>query len=285
MFTHCIRSFIHFIACILLCASFFSFLLVICGCKNDFNRSHSSEYFKFSSNGRKGEVNFSGCILFFLLSSFFLSVALVSSPSVSPSAFDSQFIQTRQVAQSLWEWSLASSQMGSFQPPALSAHGVLIPSRGTLSLPDWISRERQTPGPLHTITAQSGSRWGGNLSGKMSLLVKKEKEKKASRCCRVWLFSLFLHQVDLEKTKRLTGIITQGAKDFGVVQFVSLFKVAYSNDGESWSTVKEDNTTNDKVRYTVCESLKCISLIQFNTVYVCLCKLVSFQWRTFYKGF
>lgn len=61
-------------------------------------------------------------------------------------------------------------------------------------------------------------------------------------------FSLFLHQVDLEKTKRLTGIITQGAKDFGVVQFVSVFKVAYSNDGESWSMVKE-NTGNDKVRH------------------------------------
>lgn len=60
-------------------------------------------------------------------------------------------------------------------------------------------------------------------------------------------FSLLLPQVDLEKTKRLTGIITQGAKDFGVVQFVSVFKVAYSNDGESWSTVKE-NTGNDKVR-------------------------------------
>ncbi|XP_028292947.1 EGF-like repeat and discoidin I-like domain-containing protein 3 isoform X2 [Gouania willdenowi] len=54
-------------------------------------------------------------------------------------------------------------------------------------------------------------------------------------------------QVDLEKTKRLTGIITQGAKDFGVVQFVSVFKVAYSNDGESWSTVKDENTGNHKL--------------------------------------
>ncbi|XP_059207067.1 EGF-like repeat and discoidin I-like domain-containing protein 3 isoform X2 [Centropristis striata] len=54
-------------------------------------------------------------------------------------------------------------------------------------------------------------------------------------------------QVDLEKTKRLTGIITQGAKDFGVVQFVSVFKVAYSNDGESWSMVKEENSNNDKL--------------------------------------
>lgn len=59
---------------------------------------------------------------------------------------------------------------------------------------------------------------------------------------------MLFSQVDLEKTKRLTGIITQGAKDFGVVQFVSVFKIAYSNDGESWSTVKEEDTGNDKVR-------------------------------------
>lgn len=57
------------------------------------------------------------------------------------------------------------------------------------------------------------------------------------------------HQVDLEKTKRLTGIITQGAKDFGVVQFVTVFKVAYSNDGESWSAVKQENSGKDKVRH------------------------------------
>ncbi|XP_072237037.1 lactadherin-like isoform X2 [Leuresthes tenuis] len=54
-------------------------------------------------------------------------------------------------------------------------------------------------------------------------------------------------QVDLQKTKRLTGIITQGAKDFGVVQFVSEFKVAYSNDGESWRIVKDESTGNDKL--------------------------------------
>ncbi|XP_061671418.1 EGF-like repeat and discoidin I-like domain-containing protein 3 isoform X2 [Syngnathoides biaculeatus] len=54
-------------------------------------------------------------------------------------------------------------------------------------------------------------------------------------------------QVDLEKTKRITGIITQGAKDFGVVQFVSVFKVAYSNDEETWSIVKDMNTDSDKL--------------------------------------
>lgn len=54
-------------------------------------------------------------------------------------------------------------------------------------------------------------------------------------------------QVDLEKVKRLTGIITQGAKDFGVVQYVSMFKVAYSNDGQTWILVQDQNTNTDKV--------------------------------------
>lgn len=53
--------------------------------------------------------------------------------------------------------------------------------------------------------------------------------------------------MDLESPKRITGIITQGAKDFGAVQFVSAFKVAYSDDGQSWSIVKDDVTSTDKV--------------------------------------
>ncbi len=59
-------------------------------------------------------------------------------------------------------------------------------------------------------------------------------------------FSL-MSQLDLEKPKRITGIITQGAKDFGVVQFVSAFKIAYSDDGQSWSIVKDQITRTDKV--------------------------------------
>ncbi|XP_048825265.1 milk fat globule EGF and factor V/VIII domain containing b isoform X2 [Brienomyrus brachyistius] len=54
-------------------------------------------------------------------------------------------------------------------------------------------------------------------------------------------------QVDLETPKRLTGIITQGAKDFGVVQFVTAFKVAYSNDGHSWTVFKDQKTKTDKI--------------------------------------
>ncbi|KAL0967934.1 hypothetical protein UPYG_G00260070 [Umbra pygmaea] len=54
-------------------------------------------------------------------------------------------------------------------------------------------------------------------------------------------------QVDLEAPKRITGIITQGAKDFGTVQFVSAFKMAYSDDGQSWSIVKDNITSTDKI--------------------------------------
>uniref|UniRef100_A0AAY4CF30 Milk fat globule-EGF factor 8 protein n=1 Tax=Denticeps clupeoides TaxID=299321 RepID=A0AAY4CF30_9TELE len=54
-------------------------------------------------------------------------------------------------------------------------------------------------------------------------------------------------QVDLDTPKRITGIITQGAKDFGVVQFVSAFKVAYSDDGQAWKVVQDVTTNTDKI--------------------------------------
>ncbi|KAK1802243.1 hypothetical protein P4O66_021907, partial [Electrophorus voltai] len=54
-------------------------------------------------------------------------------------------------------------------------------------------------------------------------------------------------QVDLEKPKRIAGIITQGAKDFGTVQFVSAFKIAFSDDGTSWSVVKDETRRADKI--------------------------------------
>ncbi|XP_076853909.1 milk fat globule EGF and factor V/VIII domain containing a [Brachyhypopomus gauderio] len=54
-------------------------------------------------------------------------------------------------------------------------------------------------------------------------------------------------EVDLGKPKRITGIITQGAKDFGTVQFVSAFKMAFSDDGSFWTIVKEEATKTDKI--------------------------------------
>uniref|UniRef100_A0A4W4H1J0 Milk fat globule-EGF factor 8 protein b n=1 Tax=Electrophorus electricus TaxID=8005 RepID=A0A4W4H1J0_ELEEL len=54
-------------------------------------------------------------------------------------------------------------------------------------------------------------------------------------------------QVDLLSPKRISGIITQGAKDFGTVQFVSAYKVAYSDDGQYWTVVKNDKTKTDEI--------------------------------------
>ncbi|XP_020780599.1 lactadherin-like isoform X2 [Boleophthalmus pectinirostris] len=53
-------------------------------------------------------------------------------------------------------------------------------------------------------------------------------------------------QVDLGSSKKLTGIITQGAKDFGHIQFVTAFKVSCSNNGQDWSTV-QDHKGQDKI--------------------------------------
>lgn len=67
----------------------------------------------------------------------------------------------------------------------------------------------------------------------------------------VWTDVAFLpccHQVDLEKPKRVTGIITQGAKDFGTVQFVSAFKIAFSDDSQTWTVVKDETNKTEKVR-------------------------------------
>lgn len=101
-----------------------------------------------------------------------LFLVLVFPPSLPLPACDSQLIQTRQVAPSLSEWSLDSSPTGSFQPPALSERGALTLSRGTPSLPDWISREKQMPGLRHTTTARNGSKWG-NVTAKSSLMFQK----------------------------------------------------------------------------------------------------------------
>ncbi|KAM6937023.1 lactadherin-like [Xenentodon cancila] len=54
-------------------------------------------------------------------------------------------------------------------------------------------------------------------------------------------------QVDLDSPKKITGIITQGAKDFGSVQFVTSFKVAHSDDGRSWTTVKNGVTGTEEI--------------------------------------
>lgn len=59
--------------------------------------------------------------------------------------------------------------------------------------------------------------------------------------------SLGFSQVDLLVLTKITGIITQGAKDFGHVQFVGSYKLAYSNDGERWKIYQDEKQGKDKV--------------------------------------
>lgn len=181
MCTHCIWSSMHLTACFLLLCAPLSVPLGQWWVYNDFDQSLSSEFLWI------GEVNmFSLRVSSFSLLSLSLPVALASPPSVRPSAFNSQCIQTRQVAQSLWGWSLASSQTASSRPPALTARGASTLSPGTLSLPDWTSRGRRTPGLLHTTIAPSGSRWAkpqSVINGKTNRSVAEDN------CFCLWFFS------------------------------------------------------------------------------------------------
>ncbi|XP_074090220.1 lactadherin isoform X2 [Macrotis lagotis] len=54
-------------------------------------------------------------------------------------------------------------------------------------------------------------------------------------------------QIDLGIPKRVTGIITQGARDFGNIQYVSAYKVAFSDDGKSWTVYRDSRTSNHKI--------------------------------------
>ncbi|XP_075448773.1 EGF-like repeat and discoidin I-like domain-containing protein 3 isoform X6 [Ascaphus truei] len=54
-------------------------------------------------------------------------------------------------------------------------------------------------------------------------------------------------QVDLLRPTKVTGIITQGAKDFGHVQFVGSYKLAFSNNGEHWVVYQDEKQRKDKV--------------------------------------
>lgn len=56
--------------------------------------------------------------------------------------------------------------------------------------------------------------------------------------------------MDLLVPTKVTGVITQGAKDFGRVQFVGSYKVAYSNDGERWTVYQDEKQRKDKVSRT-----------------------------------
>ncbi|XP_075621145.1 lactadherin isoform X4 [Balearica regulorum gibbericeps] len=54
-------------------------------------------------------------------------------------------------------------------------------------------------------------------------------------------------QIDLRTQKKVTGIITQGARDFGHIQYVAAYKVAYSDNGTSWTLYRDDQTNSTKI--------------------------------------
>uniref|UniRef100_A0A1A7YPA9 Milk fat globule-EGF factor 8 protein n=1 Tax=Iconisemion striatum TaxID=60296 RepID=A0A1A7YPA9_9TELE len=100
----------------------------------------------------------------------------------------------------------------------------------------------------HQITASSTFRtWGLEPFTWFPHFARLDKQGKtnawtaATNSRSEWL------QVDLLSPKKITGIITQGAKDFGTIQFITFFKVAISNDGRFWTTVKDETTGKDKI--------------------------------------
>ncbi|XP_058685020.1 EGF-like repeat and discoidin I-like domain-containing protein 3, partial [Poecile atricapillus] len=53
--------------------------------------------------------------------------------------------------------------------------------------------------------------------------------------------------INLQKKMRVTGVITQGAKRIGSPEYVKSYKIAYSNDGKSWTMYKVKGTKEDMV--------------------------------------
>lgn len=47
--------------------------------------------------------------------------------------------------------------------------------------------------------------------------------------------------------RQVTGIITQGARDFGHIQYVAAYKVAYSNNSMNWTEYRDQGALDSKV--------------------------------------
>ncbi|XP_070819516.1 coagulation factor VIII [Chaetodon trifascialis] len=54
-------------------------------------------------------------------------------------------------------------------------------------------------------------------------------------------------QVDLGKVKRITGVVTQGARSLLTQMMVTEFSVTISHDEQSWSSVLEENSQREKI--------------------------------------
>ena len=76
-------------------------------------------------------------------------------------------------------------------------------------------------------------------------------------------------QVDLLQVIRITGVATQGRNRFD--QWVTTYKIQYSNNGVNWQTYKEDG--QDKVSVHV-----------FLPFYLSVCMLYAFSLHSAYTG-
>lgn len=54
-------------------------------------------------------------------------------------------------------------------------------------------------------------------------------------------------QIELRQVKKITGIVTQGAKSLGKEMFVTSFSLQYSDDGDSWNNYTDDEEIPAKV--------------------------------------
>ncbi|MEQ2301296.1 hypothetical protein AMECASPLE_034450 [Ameca splendens] len=54
-------------------------------------------------------------------------------------------------------------------------------------------------------------------------------------------------QVDLGQDKMLSGVVIQGGKHRDRNVYMKRFKVGHSLDGDSWTVIKEENTTRPKI--------------------------------------
>lgn len=53
--------------------------------------------------------------------------------------------------------------------------------------------------------------------------------------------------MELQVAKKITGIITQGAKTLGTEMFVTAFTLEYSDDGRRWTKYSDDEDYEQKV--------------------------------------
>ena len=54
-------------------------------------------------------------------------------------------------------------------------------------------------------------------------------------------------QIELTQVKKITGIITQGAKSLGTEMYVSSYSLQYSDDGTYWTQYTDDEDYMSKV--------------------------------------